>query len=632
VLWTVVVGTLFVFTALGVERKITWYLAVDQYGYLTFAHDLLHGRVFHHWPPMDALAARLPPQVDILSQTYVYDHGHAYCRYAPGFAMLLAAWIGIFGDDGAAYLNPAVYLALLGVALAFQMRVFRARWRAVAGVVLIVLLPTGIDMWSLTLTRDLSTHLSAFLGLYLLLPTARPLTPRRAAGAALALGWAASIRPDAVLYLPSGVLLAVLGWWRRRSALGPILGAAASGALALLVGLTPFLAYNWLATGDPFRPTQGMEIQHFFQPPAATAPPAAGPHVGFPPPAWGAGWHGGTFEAVQGGGLQLRNLPTTLPRVLDVLRTVYGDVLLGLALWGAVLALVRRRTLFVSAVPYTILAVLFFSCWARPDGRYLCGVFVFVPMLIVEGIFGTLDLASIAARTRHAGAGRALVLIFGLGLAGASVLWWPPAPTGSLPTVLGRSTLREVLGMTAPIASAAALAAVLFPLRRVTRVAAPALALGLVATLSWLGADRLSSRARFQRPEMVRARATFAQAVEPNAVVITTEDVGRPAENIDYYSRVARAFYLTDLERWHLPLDQAADLLARGGFHPYLFIPSVQPGRVDMLRLLGEHFVVEVAADVPADKAMDYFVAAAFHRGVHMVLYRLTPGGTGSTS
>src|SRR5262245_10116077 len=33
--------------ARAIEARITWYLAVDQFGYLQFAHDLLHGKVFH---------------------------------------------------------------------------------------------------------------------------------------------------------------------------------------------------------------------------------------------------------------------------------------------------------------------------------------------------------------------------------------------------------------------------------------------------------------------------------------------------------------------------------------------------------------------------------------------------------
>jgi len=338
VAWGVAVVAFFTYTALGIERKITWYLAVDQYGYLTFAHDLLHGHVFHHSAAIDALAAKLPERVDVLSQTYVYDHGLMYCRYAPGFAVLLAAWLGLFGDDGAAYLNPTVFLALLAVVLAFQARVFRSRWRALAGVTLIGLVPTKVDWWSLTLVRDLPTHLSGLLGLFLLLPVGgRPLTPRRAAAAGLALGWAVSIRPDAILYLVPATCVVAARWWRERPSLRPLLRVAAAGALGVAIGVGPFLAYNWAARGNPFRPTQGMEIGSFAAatptPPDNDAPThATMARIGYPSGAW----YGGVTGAVQGGGLRLANLPTTLPGNVKFFRQTYTDVLIGLALWGAV--------------------------------------------------------------------------------------------------------------------------------------------------------------------------------------------------------------------------------------------------------------------------------------------------------
>ena len=59
-------------------------------------------------------------------------------------------------------------------------------------------------------------------------------------------------------------------------------------------------------------------------------------------------------------------------------------------------------------------------------------------------------------------------------------------------------------------------------------------------------------RAPFQRAQMLEARANMQRLLEPNSVVITTEEVGRPAENIEYYSGVANALYITDLERWQL--------------------------------------------------------------------------------
>src|SRR5262249_5776403 len=127
--------------------------------------------------------------------------------------------------------------------------------------------------------------------------------------------------------------------------------------------------------------------------------------------------------------------------------------------------------------------------------------------------------------------------------------------------------------------------------------------------------------------EMVRARRRFAGAVRPGGVVITSEEVGRPAENIAYYSGVATALYITDLLRWRLPIDDAIELLARGGFTPYILISATAHGRADLIAHLGERFAVEVVADIPPERAIDYFVAAAFYpRGVHMILYRLLSG------
>jgi len=187
-----------------------------------------------------------------------------------------------------------------------------------------------------------------------------------------------------------------------------------------------------------------------------------------------------------------------------------------------------------------------------------------------------------------------------------------------------RGALPMLLILVPGVVAAAALVIAARPALAVDAVAAPVLALALVTLSCTRTAQGLEARASFQRPEMMRARATFAQAVEPGAVVITTEDVGRPGENIDYYSHVAHALYLTDLERWRMSVADAAELLARGGMKPYLLIPTSQPGRAKMLDELQKRFSVELAADIPAPKAMDHFVAAAFYpRGIHMELFRL---------
>ena len=610
-------AVLLVVVAVRLERNVTWYLAVDQYGYLTFANDLMHGKVFHDWPLLGAIYLRLPSQIDVLSQTYVYDHGRLYCRYAPGFPLLLAGWMRVFGQNAAHALNPAIFLALLLVGIAYQTRVFGDRWRALVGATLIVLCPTFLHLWALTLVRDLATHLAGIYGLFLLLPKTRgePLSPLRTAAAGLAIGYAGSIRPDAVVYVVPAVLVGAWRWLAARTPPARVAGALGAGGLGLLLGLGPFLVYNHLATGSALRPTQGMELDRFL--PDTPPAPAATPEPA-PPPGEGrvgyvsAAWQGGTQYGVQGGGVRLSNLPKTLPGNIALLREAYGDTLLGLAVAGALLALVQRRALFLTAVPYCVTALLLFSLWGRPDGRYLSGVFVLLPMLVVEGAFGPADLLARAARRFRPG----VVVAVGLVAAGALVAaaFVPPAaPAGALP----------VLTVAVPLAAAASVLATLASRHGLGAVVAPMLALGLVGLTAVRALSGEQRRASFQRPQMERARETLARHVQPGGLIITSEDVGRPADNIDYYSGVAQAVYLTDLVRWRLSVWDMALQAARAGMKPYLLLPVGDPRLDEILTNLRRVYGVHLVADIPPEQAIDWFVAASFHRGVHMQLHRI---------
>jgi hypothetical protein len=614
--WALASALLLAVVAISVERKVTWYLAVDQYGYLTFANDLVHGKVFHDWPLLGAIGSRLPDRIDVLSQTYVYDSGRVYCRYAPGFPLLLAGWMRVFGANAAHALNPLVFLALLGLALAYQARAFGDRWRALAGTTLIVLCPTFLHLWALTLVRDLAAHLAGVAGLFLVLPIPgrpRALTPLRTAAAGLAIGYAASIRPDAVIYVVPAVLIAVWQWLRAGLPASRVIAALGAGALSVVIGLAPFLGFNYLATGNPLRPTQGMELDSLLPTPpetaAAPAPATGAGRVGYP----SLGWTGGTKYGVQGGGVRLSNFRHTLPGNIALLRGAYGDTLLAFAVLGALLAMVLHPALFLTAVPYCVLALLVFSFWSRPDGRYLSGVFVFIPMLVVEGVFGPAALLARMARRARPGAAVGVGIAVAAAL-GAAALVPPVAPAGALP----------ILTVVVPLAAAlAALAATLPPGRGLAAWAAPALALGLVVLIAARALGGEQRRATFQRAQMERARATLAEAVRPGALVITTEDVGRPAENIDYYSGVARAVYLTDLMRWRLSPTELALRAARSGLTPYLLLPVDQPDRAELFDPLLRVYGVTLVADIPPERAIDYFVAAAFHRGVHMQLHRI---------
>jgi hypothetical protein len=350
-----------------------------------------------------------------------------------------------------------------------------------------------------------------------------------------------------------------------------------------------------------------MELQEIL--PAAAPPAAPSPKLGYPPGAW----RGGTAHAVQGGGLRLANIRHTLPGILELLRNSYG-VLVGLAVWGAIVALVQRRLLFLATVPYIVPAVLFFSMWSRPDGRYLPGVWIFVPLLIVEGALGTLDLVRRLARAGRGASAQGIAIAFAAACTVAVGLSAPAQKTSALP----------LLAILVPVmAASGALAALVWPRRRIVGLAAPLLGLALVVHGSWRALSGPPGRASFQRPQMLRAREAFAKVVQPGAVVMTTEEVGRPAENIGYYSGGAHALYFTDLLRWRLSVPQAAELLARGGMKPYLLIPTSQPNRTQVIAQLQQRFAVALVANIPATGAMDYFVAAPFHRGIHMELWRL---------
>ena len=627
--WWLVLAVLLVQKGRALEEKVTWYLAVDQFGYATFAHDLLHGRVFHEWTPAEALKTRLPPRTDVLVQTYVWDHGRLYSRYAPGFPILLAGWLALFGDDGAHYLNPLLFLAVVLLVIALQRRLFHSRWRALMGGALLVLFAgngfsgSNVNLWGLTLTRDILAHAVALAGLVLLVPWgARRLGPLRAAAAGLALGFTVSIRPDGALYLVPATLLALARWRRERARGGVLARALAAGSLGVALGVAPSLAFYWAATGNPLRPTQSMEAQDLLSEtsrPGTAVAMADDVKVAYPPPA--PGWHGGTVMPVQGGGLRLANFPRTFKGNWQLIQATYGPIFLVLAMWGACVALVLRRMVFLLTVPYVALAVLLYSCWTRPDMRYLIGMNALLSVLVVEGLVGSFDLLRLIARRRDEWQPVAFAGGIGVLLLGVMSLQTSP-PAAIAPSQLG-AFVRTIPWLVPGAAAVGLLVAAGWPRRRAAGIVAPVLGLVLAAAAIAGDTSTLGHRASFQRPEMTYARENLRRLVPPRAVVITTEDVGRPAENIEYYAGI-HALYLTDLTRWRLSVHDAAALLLRSGMPPYLFIPFTQPDREQMLAQLAE-FQVEQVADIPAPRAIDYFVKAPFHRGVRMLLYRIAP-------
>jgi hypothetical protein len=594
-LLSVLAGAVVALAAWGTLRRLTWYVATIQFANLTFARDLAHGAVFHRSPALDALADLLPPRTDVMAQTYVWDGGHLYSRYEPGFALLLAGAMRLFGEDAAHYVNPALFVVLLVVLMAIGRRLLGSAWLGAAVPALVLLIPTRAPWWALTPTHDIAAHCAGLIALYLAIGDAeRPSGRWAMATLGLALGYAISIRTDAVLYaIPVALAVAARRRTERgRTPRGP--SPVAPAVAGLLLGMLPFLSYNWLVSGNPLRPAQAMELDAFWSPTVVT-------HV-------------------QGGGLRAENLGRVVPEHLLRFRSTYGQAMLGAVAWGALVSAIANPLLFAVTVSYVVAALLLFGCWGRADSRLLLGIDLLLPILALQG---TLAMLEVVGRLRERGlVRRARVLASIVAFAcGAALFVGGPAST-VISNWGSASWVPEALtrGLTA-CTMLALLASLAWNPRIVQGFAAPVLLAGLVVLVAIQ--IRESRDAPFQRAQAYRARTTWATAAEPGSVVITSADIGRPAENIEYYAAIP-ALYLADLERWQLaPADVSRRLLERG-MHPYLLIGSDAPGHDALLARLSPTFRVERVDLVLPVHALEYFVAPPIPRNAPTELYRIT--------
>ena len=559
-------GAVLALAGWGTLRRITWYVATLQHANLTFARDLAHGAVFHHSAALDALADLMPARTDAMAQTYVWDHGRLYSRYAPGFPLLLAGTMRLFGEDAVHYVNPALFLMLLVVLMAIGHRLLRSAWLGAAVPALVLLTPTRTPWWAFTPTNDVAAHLAGLIALYLAIVHAeRRLTWLGAATLGFALGYAVSIRPDTALYaIPIALILAMQ---RRTDPAGRPHASWGTAALAgLLLGMLPFLSYNWLVSGNPLRSTQAMELEEFWTPAAAAT------HIR-PQSCGGKLWCSGVIEGVQGGGLRATNLPRVLPENLRQIRSMYGDALLGAAAFGALLSTITSPVLFVATVPYVLAALLFFGCWGRPDHRFLMGLDLLLPLLVLQGTIGLVGVVGRLVERGLVVRARLLALVGTGACATAIVFAAGPSSLTTTNWISGWISARWVTEALTPMLLAytmvALLAASVGKVRGALAMTAPVLLMSLVGLIAVQVHE--SRNAPFQRMQVDRARATWAAASEPPAVVITSEDIGRPAENIEHYTRIP-ALYLTDLERWRLSLVDVTRRLIERGMHPYLVI------------------------------------------------------------
>jgi hypothetical protein len=666
ILYIVGIATVFFLAAHGLFRKVTWYLAIDQYGYLTFAGDLAQGRIFHEWPPMQVLAPAIPvPHVDVRAQTYVFDGERMFCRYTPGFPILLAAWMRMLGANAAHYIDPTLFLALLAVHHALARRLLAAvagaRWLALVGTLLLLLLPSYLHLWAITILRDIAAQLFALTAMLVTVRRDVPMSRRRAGLIGFLVGYLICIRIDAGLFaLPIGLLF--LTQARAR-------GSMAVAAALFVIGVTPLLLYNHASTGNPLRPTQSMELESFFQARHESPDNAPATARAEPPPRHAANRQlrritpdDGTIGApspapltvaqnravqsaaaapppVQGGGLRLSNLPRTFPGNVQYLRNAFGTVVLTLALLGVVTALVTNRRLFMATVPYVAVALVFYSCWSRPDPRYIAGIFVLTPFLTLAGLSGLWQGSAALRRARDAGR---LSLIWQLAIvAGATscavwlwsddlqVAWFTVEEAVAAGAWRGGSALPVVSALVALLAIVPTCSLTLAgsrPGRRVATWPAATLAILLVLTAVVRAIPGWHRHASFQSAEVAAARETIESVVPPGAVVVTTDEVGRPAENIDHYTH-AHALYLEDLARWRIPLRRTMILLLDAGHEVYFLIPSAsRSGRAAIDRLRTRLLQVTHVAHVDAGEAHRYFVASRFG-AQPLDFYRIQPLG-----
>jgi len=522
------------FAARGLARRTTWYLASDQYAFLTFADDLADGHVLHDPAGVELLLGGNRPShaVDALFQTYLFDQGRLYSRYPPGFPALLALAQRLGGERAQHLLNPAAFLVLLLMVALVTRRLTgtgpAGAGAAAAAVWGVLVVPAEMHYWGITVARDLPAHLLA-LGALLAMVNARTTL------AGLLLGCACSIRPDAILYaLPLGVLAL---------ASPPSRAALVRGSAAFLVGLGPLLAYNTFTRGHPLAFTQGLEFRQLFGRTKAAVTLLVAP-------------------LASGGGFRLTHLRDTLPVNAAYLAGAFGALLVpavGALAWAAV----RRHVLGLALAPYVLVALVFYGCWGHGDPRYLVGISLALVMATAAGaVWWSMHLA-----TPPRAPGRRLIAV-------VLTLIVPLAAQRFLPEGASARTAQLTIALAAGAAGVGGLG--LVPATAgVARALAP---LVPAATLAAVGLTRFArgtdQRDPFQEPQVARARATMRALLPPGALVLTTPALGRPAENLAHYAGV-QSVYVGELRSLGVSLGGVI-MRAMLAYRPVFFL--VGPG------------------------------------------------------
>jgi hypothetical protein len=557
----------------GLVRHNTWYLASDQFAFLTFADDLAErGTVFHD-PSTAALVAApsLPREaaVDTYYLTYIYRDGRVYSRYPPGFPLLLAAAKIVGGEAAVHWLNPLLYLLLLAALGVLTSRLAGTSVAAATTMWALLVIPVEVHYWGITVARDLPAHLLALTALL-------AATSARAGLAGLALGLAASIRPDAALW---GLSVAAL-----LPREGRTIGRLVASAAAFGVGALPLFVYNTVTQGNPLAFTQGSEFRHLFQ---------SGFELSWP-----------TFDAVSyvsGGGFRLAHFPSTFPVHVRYLAGSFGAfiwIALGTLLVGAV----RRRPIARAFGPYGVVALLFYSCWSHGDPRYLVGVSLCLIALTATGLV-EIARGLAAPTTRRSVRWLALTLV----VAGLLVA---PGLVGRDPA-RGLTSLERIAALSLVIAAATAA----LPRARELAPLVPAIAFAA------FGGARIAASSgahdRFQGDQIAQATRTIDATLPSGALVLVTSGIGRPAENITHYTH-AEALYLAELFRM---MSDPTLVAWRCTLQPRPFYLLLRPEEPMPFRGPPEWQHVTPIARIEGDGLLDWFIDPS-KAPTGIVLYR----------
>ncbi len=550
----------------GLQRLNTWYLASDQYAFLSMARDMREGRVTRTDSLYDFLPEWRRGRFDAMSQTYQLHLGVLHSRYPPGFPAMLAVAGAVFGERGEHWLNPALYLVVFALLARLAFLSLRreseelAYGGAAASVWLLLLLPTDVHLWGITVARDLPAHL---LGLLALIAAVRG----RFVAAGFALGLACVVRPDSALYVTSLGSVALVR--------GGVVASAGRGALGFAVGALPLFAYNWAVLGNPFAFTQGSEFRYFL---AALSP--------FPAEA-----HAASFVVPAGGGFRAAHFARTFPGNLALLSGSFGWLAVP-AVVAVVWGLLRARLLVAVFAPYAITGTIFYGFWGHPDPRYLAGVSLCsMPLVAAGAVLG-------CQRAAEPQAGRWWRIVAWLGLAAVVARAWLGIGVGFVPAPRPTAiALAMLAALSSILARPGELAA---RMRTLVPVAAAIL-------LMVLGVVEISGGAGWRDPyqgaQIARSRSSVERFVPAGSVVITSPALGRPAENISHYTH-ARAVY--DAELAMLPVNPVHPPLfhkMRGRRVFYLLPPGQEP-RLDGLEAL----TPRVVRRIPPAESLDWFL------------------------